>query len=269
MTPAQALAPSVAAGEQRLSMFSRFLEASSRALLLRSGLCSGMRVLDVGCGSGSMTLWLAQQVGPHGTVIALDSSGEALEALLQQAHHARLTNIRCEQADLSSGARLPGSADIAYSRFVLMHLAHPHLALKAMHDALREGGHGVFEEPVLSAYRTSNDRVLWAFAVNLYTRYCADQGIDPEYGDALPRDVGAAGFGVQACDLDFSPVPVAQAKAYIDHSLQASGQRYVNAGLIAPLALHNQRKAYVPRDSDAGRMTHFHGVTQLIARKGA
>lgn len=256
-------------GEQRLSMFSRFLEGSSRALLARSGLRRGMHVLDAGCGTGSMTLWIATQVGPRGTVTALDCSSEALETLQRQAHQAGLANIRCAQVDLGTGAALPGSADIVYSRCVLMHLQQPHMALRSLHAALRDGGHGVFEEPVLSAYRTPGDRLLWAFAVSLYTRYCAGQGIDPEYGASLRAAVAEAGFAPQSCELDFSPVPVAQAKAYIDHSLEASGRRYVDAGLIAPLALHNQRKAYVPRDSDSGRMTHFHGVTQLIARKGA
>ena len=57
----------------------RFLDSDYRRtlqppgpLIERSGIGQGMRVLEVGCGSGAYTLHVARAVGPQGTVHALD-----------------------------------------------------------------------------------------------------------------------------------------------------------------------------------------------------
>ncbi|MDR3568847.1 MAG: hypothetical protein P4L43_12535 [Syntrophobacteraceae bacterium] len=46
------------------------LNPFSRDFLERSGITRGMSVLDVGCGPGAMTGWLAEMVGPEGHVFA-------------------------------------------------------------------------------------------------------------------------------------------------------------------------------------------------------
>jgi tRNA A58 N-methylase Trm61 len=49
------------------------LEPYSQGFLIQSGLCEGLRVLEFGCGAGSMTPWLSQMVGMSGRVVALDN----------------------------------------------------------------------------------------------------------------------------------------------------------------------------------------------------
>ena len=41
-------------------------------IIARSGIRKGMKVLEVGCGSGAYTTYVARAVGPEGTVYALD-----------------------------------------------------------------------------------------------------------------------------------------------------------------------------------------------------
>ena len=53
---------------------------NTKTFLLRAGLKSDMSVLDIGCGSGVMTCWLAQQVGANGQVIAIENDMNQLKA---------------------------------------------------------------------------------------------------------------------------------------------------------------------------------------------
>src|SRR4051812_23284121 len=59
----------------------------------------GMRVLDGGCGSGSITLGLADAVQP-GEVVGVDVDVDRLTAARKAASDHGITNVRFEQASL-------------------------------------------------------------------------------------------------------------------------------------------------------------------------
>jgi len=52
--------------------------ACTRGFLDRMRVENGMRVLDLGCGPGFVTLELAERVGPKGTVLAVDGGMSGL-----------------------------------------------------------------------------------------------------------------------------------------------------------------------------------------------
>src|SRR5690554_3222064 len=56
----------------RLEKQGELFGAETRQVLVRAGLAPGMRVLDVGCGAGDVSLIAAELVGPAGTVIGID-----------------------------------------------------------------------------------------------------------------------------------------------------------------------------------------------------
>lgn len=98
-----------------------------------------MRVLDLGCGPGSITLGLAEKVAP-GEVIGVDLQPSQV-AQAQALSAARgVMNVRFEVADVY---RLPfpdGSFDAVFAHVVLMHLREPVRALAEMRRVLRPGG---------------------------------------------------------------------------------------------------------------------------------
>ena len=56
----------------RLALMSRLLDPMHRRHLESLGIGEGTRALEVGCGNGSISAWLAERVGPGGHVVAVD-----------------------------------------------------------------------------------------------------------------------------------------------------------------------------------------------------
>jgi 2-polyprenyl-3-methyl-5-hydroxy-6-metoxy-1,4-benzoquinol methylase len=50
-----------------------------------SGIQRGMRVLDLGCGVGDVSLWIAKLVGPTGLVVGVDESAECIDQAEKRA----------------------------------------------------------------------------------------------------------------------------------------------------------------------------------------
>lgn len=92
------------AGAARLRLLNEIYGPESMQLLLRAGLREGMRVLDVGCGIGTMTRWIGTQVGPEGAVVGLDGSAEHIARAREAAHaegSANVTFVEGSAYDLS------------------------------------------------------------------------------------------------------------------------------------------------------------------------
>src|SRR5262245_64937286 len=77
---APAAAPEAEPFTKSLERMNRFQEPEARALIADLALPAGSRGLDVGCGVGLYALWLAEAVGPGGTVVGIETSAERVEA---------------------------------------------------------------------------------------------------------------------------------------------------------------------------------------------
>src|SRR5262245_17165364 len=63
---------------KRLEMQASYLKQLTADFLRRAGLAPGMRVLDIGCGIGDVSLLAADLVGPSGAVLGVDRSAESV-----------------------------------------------------------------------------------------------------------------------------------------------------------------------------------------------
>ena len=113
--------------------------ASEAAAFLLPNLKAGMRLLDVGCGPGSITLGLAAAVAP-GEVLAIDLSSDVLEEARRLAIEKGIGNVRFERGDINHLARPDGAYDVVYAHQVLQHVQDPVKALDAMKRVLARGG---------------------------------------------------------------------------------------------------------------------------------
>ncbi len=99
-----------------------------------------MKVLDVGCGPGRLTIPIAQQIGPQGEVVATDIQPGMLRRAQQKAQAAHLNNIRFLQAAAGEGKLGRSQYDRALLVTVLGEIPDREAALKEIFDALKPGG---------------------------------------------------------------------------------------------------------------------------------
>src|SRR5262249_55085554 len=110
---------------------------------LASLLRPGMRVLDVGCGTGAITSGIARVVGPTGLALGIDRDPALLR--LARERHADVAGLRFEESD---GFDLePDPAfDVVTAARVLQWIERPALAVARMAAATRPGGRLVLLE---------------------------------------------------------------------------------------------------------------------------
>ncbi|HEX9531095.1 MAG TPA: methyltransferase domain-containing protein [Acidimicrobiales bacterium] len=116
----------------------------------RLGLREGWRGVDVGAGGGDVSVALAEIVGRDGRIYAVDSDPAARDEVARAAAaHAQVVAITQGAEDLT----LPEEVDLAFCRFLLLHVVEPVRVLDRMGRAVRKGGWVVAQEPITSAGR--------------------------------------------------------------------------------------------------------------------
>jgi SAM-dependent methyltransferase len=97
----------------------------------------GMSVLDVGCGTGSITADIARAVGPHGRVLGLDRDDSLLAIARQE--HAAIPNLRFVTSDILTFTA-DDRFDIVTAARALQWVSSPDAAIGRMCDAATPGG---------------------------------------------------------------------------------------------------------------------------------
>lgn len=106
-------------------------------ILKRCNIRSGMRVLDVGAGTGCMSSLLVEAVESSGQVVALDVA----ELMLVKA--ATKPELKSVQFVCGCASKLPfhsGTLDALLCFAVFPHFAHPKASLTQMYQVIKPGG---------------------------------------------------------------------------------------------------------------------------------
>src|SRR5687767_2117153 len=113
---------------ERWAEWANAYEATSVRLTARlleaAAISTGEDVLDVGCGTGALTLAAGRLAAP-GRVIGVDVSGPMLEPARQRAEVAGLTNVAFEHADAQTHRFEPKTVDLVTSSFGIMFFDNP------------------------------------------------------------------------------------------------------------------------------------------------
>ncbi len=104
-----------------------------------------MRVLDLGCGAGDVSLLAAELVGAAGSVVGIDRNQDVLAVGRERARAAKLANIDFEEASVEAFSH-PEPFDAAIGRYVLIHQADPVAFIRAAAGLVRPGGIVAFHE---------------------------------------------------------------------------------------------------------------------------
>lgn len=121
----------------QVQMLAGILDRDSTAVLDTIGIEAGWRCLDIGPGAGTITGWLADQVGDTGMVTALD---------IDPRHVKGADNIQIQTGDIRTTPLPTDHFDLIHARLVLMHLPTRQQVLNRLVTALRPGGVIVLSE---------------------------------------------------------------------------------------------------------------------------
>jgi len=134
------------AGElDRLIKQAAFFGDLTEHTLRKSGLGPGMKVLDVGCGAGDVSLLAASIVGPTGSVTGIDMNADSVTLARSRVEAAKIPNVAFEAADIT---KLPYVAefDAVIGRLIVLYLGDHVAGMKAFRSYARPGGLIYFQE---------------------------------------------------------------------------------------------------------------------------
>jgi SAM-dependent methyltransferase len=171
----------------------RWRTAENSAAYLLPHLRSGMRLLDVGCGPGTITVDLAARISP-GVVLGIDREPAVISEAARLLDQGAPSNVEFKTGDSYSLEFDDQSFDVVHAHQVLQHLTDPVAALVEMRRVLREDG-------ILAVRDSDYGGFVWAPADPLLERWselyhdvCRHNGADADAGRHLLGWARAAGF---------------------------------------------------------------------------
>lgn len=148
----------------RLARQERLIGSATREYFVAAGIESGMRVLDVGSGTGAVACLAANLVGPAGQVVGTDLAAEAIAAARRNVAGKGFGNVSFQQGNPAE-LNFERPFDAVVGRYVLLFQADAGQMLRRLAGHLRPGGVMVFHEPDWSFVRSDPP-------VPLYDRCC-------------------------------------------------------------------------------------------------
>ena len=163
-----------------------WLGEATELMLDLAAVGEGSRVLDVAAGAGGQTLAAARRVGPHGSVLATDISGNILEFAEQRAREAGVANVATRVMDGEQLDVEEGFFDAVISRVGFIYFPNQQAAFEAMRGALKPGGRlaGV-------VYSTPEANGFFSIPVSIIRRRAGLPA--PAPGQPRPFSLGAPG----------------------------------------------------------------------------
>jgi SAM-dependent methyltransferase len=165
---------------ERLDTQAAMLQPATERLFREAGIGPGMRVLDAGCGTGEVTLLVADLVGPSGSVVAVDRSPEMLATVRSRAIERGHRQIETVATDINELSGL--AVDAVVGRLVLMHQPNPVHALRQLAGVVPPGGVLAFLEYHFLPPTTLPHRPLFERVFTWTIESLRRAGVDMEFG---------------------------------------------------------------------------------------
>ncbi|MBX3313577.1 MAG: methyltransferase domain-containing protein [Actinobacteria bacterium] len=165
--------------------------AANSAAHLLPHLAPGQRLLDVGCGPGTITVDLADRVAP-GAVLGVDASADVIAQAAGIV--GERSNVTFAVADVYALDHPDASFDVVHAHQVLQHLTDPVAALREMRRVLAPGGVLAARDSNYAAFWWSPDEPRLDRWLSLYHAVTEANRADADAGRHLLAWAHAAGF---------------------------------------------------------------------------
>jgi len=162
------------------------------------GIEPGMRVLDIGCGMGAVSLMLSRRVGNRGHVFGIDCNPHVIELAREKARETGISNLTFLEGGFDTTLPEHGTLDAAIGRRVLMYQSDATRAVTQLARAIRPGGVIAFHEHDTIAVKDNRTSLPLHDQVRSWLREMLEcEGANLHMGFALHTVLSAAGLAVE------------------------------------------------------------------------
>ncbi len=180
----------------RLEQQAAFFAEMTRDGLVRAGVAPGMRVLDLGCGVGDVSLIAASLVGPTGKVTGIDISEGAVGIARARAAASGVTHARFEQSRIDAFAGY-GDYDVVVGRYIVIHIPDPVGMLRDIVGKVKKDTVLAFMEMDMSTTASTVPVPLFEQSMQRIMDVYKRLGSEPDTGSKLYSIFRAAGLEPQ------------------------------------------------------------------------
>jgi ubiquinone/menaquinone biosynthesis C-methylase UbiE len=224
---------------RRLIMQAKVLRPITERLLQSAGVGTGMRVLDLGCGAGDVSILAAELVGPSGSVVGIDRSSDVIAEARERTRTAKLEHVIFRDVELAAFSDSDGF-DCVIGRYVLIHQADPTSFLQAAARLARPGGIVALHEVDLTAGLRSLP-IVWRWNAVAELALAAFREALPHHDAANRLIEHFSNAGLPAPNL-FCEVPVGGGEnsplyTWLAETLRSMQPQLVRMGVLADEAL--------------------------------
>jgi ubiquinone/menaquinone biosynthesis C-methylase UbiE len=155
--------------------------AESHAQFFRPHLKPGMKLLDCGCGPGTITAGLARAVDP-GQAVGVDIGDSEIGRAKANAAHEGVSNASFRTASAYDLPFSDNSFDAVFSHAMLEHVREPDRAVKEMYRVLKTGGVIGLRGTIVSKHIWHPESAIVAEAYSLWSKVWRRNGGNPDFG---------------------------------------------------------------------------------------
>jgi len=172
--------------DRRLTLMSQMLDPYTCFRLSQLGIQKNWKCLEVAAGNGSLSHWLASQLGKGGHIRCTDIDTGFMQWI-------DLPNVSVEQLDVTKDEIGEESYDLVLGRAFLHHLPSRHAVIDRLAGAVKPGGAILLQEPDFHPTASTDNaaiRTLWSS----YLAWARTKRIDYFVGRKIPWHMQDIGF---------------------------------------------------------------------------
>jgi SAM-dependent methyltransferase len=249
---------------ERLRMISEIHDGATHELLRRAGLGCGCRFVEFGCGLGYVTRWAAAE-GALST--GIDANEAQIKASQELAAADGLAHVDFRTGNIYEPGLEPDTIDVAYCRWLMVHLNRPVDAMRVIFRALKPGGvmvceeagvGAVYAEPRSEAYEKMRDIALKAGHA---------RGVDYDGGRSVHLWAKQAGFELVHVAAYHPHYLDGPHKGFWNWTLRNATRRLVEEGSLSEDRWKELVAGMTEADNSPDTVVAHCRMHQLIARK--